>query len=336
MTEDAAAVSRRVLSRMRINPRFGNAGDVENLLYQAKDPNKFTIEPGDIDPDWDRPLRADESRAKLFEGFVGFNKIIERFEGYKHLVDGLRLHDIDSRPHIPWAFILKGPPGTGKTPTAQKVGRLYRNMGLLSTEEVVTCAVSDFVGQWVGHTGPKVIKTLETGLGKVLFIDEAYRFANDYSPGSSDYHADAIGELVDAMSQLRYKNNMVVILAGYTAEMESLLQMNPGLRSRFPEQIVFQPMGSRACLQHLESEIQKLNISIVGLEDTDKEKSKTVHRLFKKLGRTGGWANSRDVETLAKTIIGNVYMLQGLENKKKAMGSLQVTVDEVIEVQKGC
>ncbi|KAI3548435.1 hypothetical protein CABS03_04520 [Colletotrichum abscissum] len=344
MTRDAAAVSRQVLSRMRINPKFGNAGDVENLLYQAKvrinarirfadhksESLQFAIEPGDIDPDWDRALQADGNRAKLFEGFVGFQKIIEQFEGYKNLVDGMRLWDIDPRPHVPWAFVFKGPPGTGKTATARKVGRLYFDMGLLSTDEVVVCSVSDLVGKYFEGAASKVRSTLETGLGKVLFIDEAYRLAN-----GSVLHAEAIGELVDAMTQLRYRNNMVIILAGYTAEMEYLLRINPGLRSRFPEHITFQAMNSHACLKHLRQEVQKIKIDIVVVKGSNGERLETVYRLFRKLGQTRGWASGRDVETLAKTLIGNAYKRAGRTEKRMNTGSLQVTLDELIEAQKG-
>ncbi|KAK1497388.1 hypothetical protein CCUS01_13175 [Colletotrichum cuscutae] len=343
MSKDAAAVSRQVLSRMRINPKFGNAGDVENLLNQAKvrinaritsasresGSVDVVIEPGDIDPHWDRESQAGESRATLFEGFVGFNRIVEQFEGYQHLVAGMRLYDIDPRPHVPWSFIFKGPPGTGKTSTARKVGRLYYDMGLLSTDEVVACSVSDLVGKHVGETGPKVLNTLEIGLGKVLFIDEAYRLAND-----SKFHVEAVGELVDAMTQVRYMNNMVVILAGYTVEMDFLLQVNPGLRSRFPEQIVFQPMSPHACLRHLRQEAQKLKINIMGARGANNDNVETVYRLFKKLGLTRGWASGRDVETLAKTIIGNAYKRAGRTKKKPDMDSLQVTLEEVIKAQK--
>lgn len=203
-------------------------------------------------------------------------------------------------------------------------------MGLLSTEEVVTCSVSDLVGKHVGETGPKVLNTLETGLGKVLFIDEAYRLAND-----SEFHVEAIGELVDAMTQVRYRNNMVIILAGYTVEMDFLLQVNPGLRSRFPEQVVFQPMSPHACLRHLRQEVQKLKINILGARVANDGKLETVYRLFKKLSLTRGWASGRDVETLAKTIVGNAYKRAGRAKKKQDMDSLQVTLDEVIEAQKG-
>lgn len=65
--------------------------------------------------------------------------------------------------------------GTGKTTTARKMGQVYYDMGMLGSAEVIECSATDFVGQYVGQTGPKTQKQLEKGLGKILFIDEAYR-----------------------------------------------------------------------------------------------------------------------------------------------------------------
>jgi SpoVK/Ycf46/Vps4 family AAA+-type ATPase len=173
----------------------------------------------------------------------------------------MRRHGIDPKPHIPWAFIFKGPPGTGKTSTARKVGRLYYDMGLLSTDEVIVASVTDLVGKYTGQTGLKVINMLETGLGKVLLIDEAYRLAGDGSNISpSTFHREAVGELVNAMTKPRYAGNMIIILAGYTMEMEFLLRNNQGLRSRIPTHIMLPSMDSKFCLLHLKQEIRKLKI----------------------------------------------------------------------------
>lgn len=130
ISDHGKRVAREVLGRMRIRPRFGNGGDVENLIGRAKvrqrerleaaGADRFTmdqlpLEPEDFDEDYDRASRANEHRDSLFEGFVGFDKIIKQFEGYQQMADGMRQYDIDPRPHIPWAFVFKGPPGTGKT-----------------------------------------------------------------------------------------------------------------------------------------------------------------------------------------------------------------------------
>ncbi|KAI1387940.1 P-loop containing nucleoside triphosphate hydrolase protein [Hypoxylon trugodes] len=345
MTESARKVSREVLRRMRINPKFGNGGDVENLLSRAKtryvartkqsssfnlSGSQMVLDPADFDPDYDRASNADKSRKTLFEGFVGFEEIVDRFKRYQGLAVGMRRHDIDPRPHIPWAFIFKGPPGTGKTSTARKIGRLYYDMGLLSTDEVVICSVTDLIGECMGQTGPKVISNLELGLGKVLFIDEAYRLIGTGSKGG--YHSEAVGELVDAMTKPRYAGNMVVILAGYTEEMEYLLRMNQGLRSRFATHVAFPHMDPHSCLVHLRNEVQKLNIDIVNEEVPGQDNDEQVHQLFAKLSHTKGWVNGRDVETLAKTIVGDVYSREGRLEPDSIVGALTISMSQLIEV----
>lgn len=133
-TEQAKRVAREVLSRASERPKFGNAGDVENLLARARlrraerikatggtadacDDEAYvvTLEPEDFDPDYDQASHTDQNRDFLFSGLVGFKKIVNQFRQYQLMADGMRKHQIDPRPHIPWAFIFKGPPGTGKT-----------------------------------------------------------------------------------------------------------------------------------------------------------------------------------------------------------------------------
>lgn len=129
-SESAMKAARQVLSRMRTRPGFGNGGDVESLLSQARLRRRERLdgdgvdrllmdhapfEPQDFDPDHDRASRADDDRNDLFGGFIGYDEIIAEFSGYQKMADGMRRYDIDPTPYIPWAFIFKGPPGTGKT-----------------------------------------------------------------------------------------------------------------------------------------------------------------------------------------------------------------------------
>lgn len=123
-------VAQEVLNRMRSLPRFGNGGDVENLLSKAKGRRQkrleeaglsqiteksIMLEPQDFDPDYDRSSNADKNRDELFGRFMGFDTIVKNFREYQKMADGMRIRGIDPRPHIPWAFIFKGPAGTGKT-----------------------------------------------------------------------------------------------------------------------------------------------------------------------------------------------------------------------------
>lgn len=89
------------------------------------------------------------------------------------------------------------------------MGQVFYDMGFLSTPEVHECSSTDLVAPFVGQTGPKTIKLLEKALGKVLFIDEAYRLAEGV------YAAEAISELVDSLTKPRFAGKIIVILAGY-------------------------------------------------------------------------------------------------------------------------
>ena len=106
--------------------------------------------------------------------------------------------------------------------TARKLGQVYFDMGFLSSADVIECSASDLVGQYVGHTGPK------KALGKVLFIDEAYRLSQGH------FAQEAMDEIVDIMTKDKFMNKLVFILAGYD-DMNKLLRVNPGLASRFSE-----------------------------------------------------------------------------------------------------
>ena len=103
------------------------------------------------------------------------------------------------------------------------MGRIFYEMGFLSTEEVVECSATDLIGQFVGSTCPKTRSQLEKGLGKVLFIDEAYRLAE------GQYATEAVEEMVHLLSTPKYMGRMIVILAGHTSGMNRLMAANSNL-----------------------------------------------------------------------------------------------------------
>ena len=186
--------------------------------------------------------------------------------------------------------------GTGKTTTARKMGKVYFDMGFLSSTEVVECSASDLVGQYVGQTGPKTKGIFEKALGKVLFVDEAYRLSEGH------FAKEAMDELVGILTQDRYKGKVVVILAGYDQEINQLLSVNPGLSSRFPDEIVFENMTSAMCIKVLEKALAKENIVIDGLEDPSQLYTEFTI-LFDQLSDLPSWGNARDVITISKKMI---------------------------------
>ncbi|KAE8454278.1 hypothetical protein EG329_005203 [Mollisiaceae sp. DMI_Dod_QoI] len=210
-------------NRARNGLNFGNAGEVENLLSKAKENYEhrqsglpfdqqsidYIFEPEDFEPDYARIASANTSLQKLFEDVVGW-----------HETSG---HGPERSN--PMNFIFKGPPGTGKTTTARKLGQVFYDLGFLSRVEVVECSATDFVSQFIGQTGPKVIKQLEKGLGKLLFIDEAH------SLGRGSFGKEAINQLVDSMTKSKFAGKLVIVLAGYEKDMNDLLHVNDSTKA---------------------------------------------------------------------------------------------------------
>ncbi len=141
-------------------------------------------------------------------------------------------------------MIFKGNPGTGKTTVARIVGRIFKEMGILSKGHLIEVERADLVGEFIGHTAQKTRDLIKRALGGVLFVDEAYSLARG---GEKDFGKEAIDVLVKAMED--HKNEFVCILAGYTCEMDAFLQLNPGLPSRFPIQILFDDYSIHELMQ---------------------------------------------------------------------------------------
>lgn len=132
----------------------------------------------------------------------------------------------------PLHFILTGNPGTGKTSIARKLGEIFEAIGYLETGHVVEVDRSQMVSQYMGETPKVVDKLCDKAVGGILFIDEAYTLAPQHENGTKDEQGiQALEKLMKRMEDDRGK--FVVIAAGYRAEMENLLRVNPGMRSRF-------------------------------------------------------------------------------------------------------
>ena len=178
---------------------------------------------------------VDEIRAEL-NGLVGLGAVKEYVFG---LADNLQVQQRRAAAGFKTAslsmhMIFTGNPGTGKTTIARLVAKYLKAIGALGGGQLVEVTRADLVGRYTGHTAPLTNSVIESALGGVLFIDEAYSL---YRGEQDSFGLEAIDTLVKGMED--HRDELVVILAGYTKEMEVFLTANSGLASRFPNKIEF-------------------------------------------------------------------------------------------------
>lgn len=154
-------------------------------------------------------------------------------------------------------MVFCGNPGTGKTTIARIVAQYLKAIGFLSSGHLVEVTRQDLVAQYVGQTAPKTAQVIKSALGGVLFIDEAYSLARNKE---DTFGIEAVDTLVKYMED--YREDLVVILAGYTKEMEEFLKTNSGLRSRFNHTIEFPDYSPEELLQIAEVTTRKRNYVI--------------------------------------------------------------------------
>ncbi len=251
------------VGRRRLADDLGNGRFVRSLLEKAGQARDVRVMSAQVEPSSSDLVTiegADLERA--------FTELTSRFRGYSETpslesalaeLDALiglepvkrQVHEITAQLKVarlrdrqglasqPPArhFVFTGPPGTGKTTVARILGRIFAALGLLVRPSVVEAHRADLVGEHLGSTAIKTNKLVDSALGAVLFIDEAYSLYNDGYSGGDAFGSEAVQTLLKRAEDDR--DRLVIVLAGYTQDMDRFLRSNPGLASRFSVRIGF-------------------------------------------------------------------------------------------------
>lgn len=203
------------------------------------------------------------------------------------------LHSVKNTLHL--AFL--GNPGTGKTTVARIVGRIYKQLGLLSKGHFVEVSRTDLIAGYQGQTALKVKKVIEKAKGGTLFIDEAYSLTeNDHS---DSYGRECLTELTKALED--YRDDLAVIVAGYTEPMQKFFESNPGLRSRFSTFIEFEDYSVR--------ELEEILVDMCAKNDYElSESAKKLLHIYlenKVNSKEENFANGRMIRNLYEELVMN-------------------------------
>jgi probable Rubsico expression protein CbbX len=184
-----------------------------------------------------RGVGLDEVLAKLDTELVGLAPVKARIAEIAALllVDQMRARYGITTPQPTLHMCFTGNPGTGKTTVALRMADLLHKLGYLRRGHLVSVTRDDLVGEYIGHTAPKTKEVIKRAMGGVLFIDEAYYLYK--IENERDYGSEAIEILLQVMEN--YRDDLVVILAGYADKMDQFFSANPGMQSRIAHHISF-------------------------------------------------------------------------------------------------
>lgn len=247
--------------------------------------------------------RAHEEKIRELMGelnsLVGLESVKQEIQSLINLIKIRKMRRQMQLPEMEMSYhmVFTGSPGTGKTTVARLVAKIYKELGILSEGNLVETDRSGLVAGYVGQTAIKVHEIVEQAIGGILFIDEAYSLANPEI--QNDFGTEAVDALVKLMED--HRDNLVIIVAGYTEEMKSFLKSNTGLISRFNKFIDF-PDYSRNELVSIMNVMAKN----AGLQIEEEAQKKVLFMLeHKKEEEWKDFGNARGVRNLFERFIMN-------------------------------
>ena len=218
-------------------------------------------------------------------------------------------------------MVFAGPPGTGKTTVARLYGSILADLGVLREGHLVETARADLVDQYIGATAMKTTKVFTSALGGVLFVDEAYTLSNQKGGSGPDFGREAIDAIVKLMED--HRDDIVVIAAGYSDEMDGFLASNPGLASRFTRTIEF-PNYSSAELVTIVVQMCEKHRYEVG-DDT----RAALHDHFESIPRDATFGNGRTARKTFEAMIDRQASRLSAEDSPEIEALVTLTPEDI-------
>lgn len=293
---------------------FGNARDMRKLFGQVKDnlsnrlaespkenltdEDYITIRAVDVPYDGGEKIDVEKVLSEL-NTLVGLNNIKEEV---RSLVSFLNMeteraqHFGGTKNQVGTHFIFTGNPGTGKTTVARILANVFKSMGILSRGHLVEVDRSGLVAGYSGQTAIKTNQLIDSALGGVLFIDEAY---NLITSSQDSFGKEAVDTLLKRLEDDRGK--FICIVAGYSIEMKQFLESNSGLISRFPRTLHFEDYNASEMLQIFENMAKKKNLEV------EADAIAVAHKIFDDMVRNKDryFANARNARILFDQVLKN-------------------------------
>lgn len=229
----------------------------------------------------------DYSLQNAMSEFIGLAKVkstLKELEDYAIYKRELAMENI-SIPSSNMHMLFLGNPGTGKTVVARKMAEFLYKCGIIQEEKVVEVSRKDLVGGYVGQTAIETDKKIQEALGGILFVDEAYTL---YSESDNDYGRESVETIMKAMED--YKDQLIVIFAGYKEEMEKFVSMNDGIASRIQFTFEFDDYTPDEMIQMFTKKLQSKGFIV------DQSCNPKLYELFAFYSRRRNFGNGRFVD----------------------------------------